>query len=142
MAEARKLNAERHTTKEPGSEDRDLYGVLPALLTALYSWLSCSKVAGFLPFLKKTYAAMANETALVGWFLVGGVDEHGKIVAVQCVLFECAFSFVFTLTVSNGTAVRENETFEQYLAKCGGWSVDRLRTVFDDFFRDIFDRKR
>ena len=42
---------------------------------------------------------------------------------------------------SDGTAARENETFEQYLAKRTGCSVSRLRTIFDDFLRDMFDRK-
>lgn len=31
-------------------------------------------------------------------------------------------------------------SFEEYLAKRIGWSVDRLVLVFDDFLRDIYDR--
>ncbi|KAI1785590.1 hypothetical protein LXA43DRAFT_1100058 [Ganoderma leucocontextum] len=105
--EARKLNAARHSTKELGLVDRNV------------------KLGRFLPFFKKTYETMAEETGWVGWFLVGGIDEHSSIVAIH-----------------DGTAAREDETFEQYLAKRTGCSVSRLRTIFDDFLRDMFDPPR
>ncbi|KAI1785020.1 hypothetical protein LXA43DRAFT_1100757 [Ganoderma leucocontextum] len=106
-SEARKLNAARHMVKETSPQDRN------------------AKLAEFLPFFKKTYEAMANEVGWVGWFPVGGIDEHGKIVAIH-----------------DGTAARLQETYEEYLAKRIGWSVGRLRTVFDDFLRDMFDPPR
>ena len=34
----------------------------------------------------------------------------------------------------------EGVSFEQYLARRLGWSVERLVLVFDDFLREIFDR--
>lgn len=35
----------------------------------------------------------------------------------------------------------DNLTFESYLSRKIGWSVDRLLCTFDDFIRDIYDRK-
>ena len=84
---------------------------------------------------------MANEVGWVGWFPVGGIDEHGKIMAIQCVASHYPLTYELMPTISDGTAVREHETYEEYLAKRIGWSVDRLRLVFDDFLRDMFDRK-
>ena len=84
---------------------------------------------------------MANEVGWVGWFSVGGIDEHGKIVAIQYVSLDLSLAYKLTYAISDGTAAREHETYEEYLAKRIGWSVDRLRLVFDDFLRDMFDRE-
>ena len=85
---------------------------------------------------------MANDVGWVGWFIVGGIDEHGRIKAIQCVLPGFNLACLFIQNISDGTAAREHETYEQYLAKRTGLSVDWLRVIFDDFLREMFDRKR
>ena len=46
------------------------------------------------------------------------------------------------LTISSPQTAYTGEgvSFEQYLARRLGWSVERLVAVFDDFLREIFDR--
>nr|VWO99984.1 Protein SEY1 (EC [Ganoderma boninense] len=105
--EAERLNAAGHRSKEPDLKDRN------------------AQLATYLPLFKKTYEAMANDVGWVGWFVVGGIDEHGKIKAIH-----------------DGTAAQEHETYEQYLAKRTGLSVDWLRVIFDDFLREMFDPPR
>ncbi|TFK78103.1 hypothetical protein K466DRAFT_607313 [Polyporus arcularius HHB13444] len=72
---------------------------------------------------QKVTVSVAQATGWVGWFPIGGVDEQQRI--------------VFEHTSTAFTA--DHLTFEDYLCKRLGWSVDRLLCTFDDFIRDIYD---
>ncbi|RDX47945.1 hypothetical protein OH76DRAFT_1484381 [Lentinus brumalis] len=67
--------------------------------------------------------SVAKGTGWVGWFPIGGMDEHRR--------------FIFEHTSTAYTT--DNLTFESYLSRKIGWSVDRLLCTFDDFIRDIYD---
>ena len=69
---------------------------------------------------------MVNEVGWVGWFSVGSIDEHGKIMAIQYVSLNLSLAYKLTYAISDGTAAREHETYDKYLAKQIGWSVDWL----------------
>ncbi|KAI0323241.1 hypothetical protein GY45DRAFT_1341568 [Cubamyces sp. BRFM 1775] len=65
---------------------------------------------------------IGTEIGWIGWFPVGGVDEHGQIKAIFP-----------SIGSSNGA------TFEDWLAHKIGWSVRRLRNEFDNYLQDVFD---
>ena len=93
--EARRRNEARRVAKAsaprepieqtPAPEDRPRYGCVAQLFSRVEFTLRIRKLALCLSRFKDSYKALADEVGWVGWFPVGGVDEHGQIKSLQCV---------------------------------------------------------
>lgn len=50
------------------------------------------QLAAYLPLFEWTYEVMASDVGWVRGFIVGGIDKHGKIKAIQYVLLDASLS--------------------------------------------------